>query len=359
MATRFTLDRYAAGCANFVLVVTRIAVRGARSTSKPGPPRRTLAPWGGRDTGNQPRALPGYQGRSRRSPWLVQATAVLALTVTSAGAGRAGDAATSRSFHELNLHGIANTAGFAVTGVRKGTIPYDLRVSGSTVTAHARVGTGPRLSGAALVGLVIDLRDAGGDRYALRFAAAGTTAYWAGSPDLVTTYSLTYTSAAQAVAQPLCTAAVNEAILFAGDRYDAARKTVMATGAATRGWVNVACAGTALAKLFLVRHTGASQEVRTERAERQAMLKMFTADVCGDGTSFTVHGQPLFWADAKGITRFPDTPRSLEAVWNEHGAVCMEQPRRPELAHEITAHCGPLPRCTPQSHGHAVSANPR
>jgi hypothetical protein len=342
MARRFTLDRYAAGCANFVLVVTRIAVRGARS-----------AP---RDTGNQPRVLPGYQGRS---PWLVQATAVLALTVAPpAGAGRAGDVATSRSFHELNLHGIANAAGFAVTGVRKGTIPYDLRVSGSTVTAHPRAG-GARLAGAALVGLVIDLRDNAGGRYALRFAAAGTTAYWAGSPDIIATYSLTYTSAAQPVPKPLCTAAVNEAILFAGDRYDAALKTVTATGAETRGWVNVACAETALAKLFLVRHTEASQEVRTKRAERQAMLKMFTADVCGDGTSFTVHGQPLFWADAKGITRFPDTPRSLEAVWNENGAVCMEQPRRPELADAITAHCGPLPRCTPQSHGHVVSANPR
>ena len=48
------LDRYAARCENFVLVVPRIAVLGARS-----------AP---RDTGNQPRALPGYQGQS---PWLV------------------------------------------------------------------------------------------------------------------------------------------------------------------------------------------------------------------------------------------------------------------------------------------------
>ena len=42
------LDRYAARCVNFVLVATRMAVLGARS-----------AP---RETGNQPRALAGYQG---------------------------------------------------------------------------------------------------------------------------------------------------------------------------------------------------------------------------------------------------------------------------------------------------------
>ena len=50
------LDRYAARYANFVLVVTRIAVLGARS-----------AP---RDTGNQPRALRDIKGRALG--WLPQ-----------------------------------------------------------------------------------------------------------------------------------------------------------------------------------------------------------------------------------------------------------------------------------------------
>ena len=114
-----------------------------------------------------------------------------------------------------------------------------------------------------------------------------------------------------------------------------------ATGGATAGWVNIACATTALAKLFLVRHTEASQTQTTTRAERQAMLKMFTADVCGDEhVSFTVHGQPLYWEDSKGITRFPPSPRRLEAIWNENGAVCLDRPRRPDLADAIRNHCG-------------------
>jgi hypothetical protein len=136
------------------------------------------------------------------------------------------------------------------------------------------------------------------------------------------------------------------------------RKTVIATGAVTRGWVNVACVGTALAKLFLLRHTQASQLVPTTPGERQAMLKMLTADVCGDGQSFTVHGQPLYWADAKGITRLPDARWRVEAVWSEHGAVCINQPRRPELAAAIEQQCGPLPRCTSSSRGYVISANP-
>ena len=263
----------------------------------------------------------------------------------------------TRSFHELNLHGLPNAAGFAVAGIRKGDTPYEIEVQGAAVSAQPLGRRGPRLTGATLVGLVIDLRDENGARYALKFAGAGTTTHWVGTFSPVSTYRLTYTTNAE-VSKPLCTAANNEAILFAGDRYDSARKTVTATGAAAEGWVNVACASTALAKLFLLRHTQASQLVPTTAEERQAMLKMLTADVCGDGHSFTVHGQPLYWADAKRITRFPDAPWRLEAVWNEHGAVCMEQPRRPELTAAIEERCGPLPRCTSSSHGSVISANP-
>jgi hypothetical protein len=65
---RVQLDRYAARYVISVLVVTRIAVLGARSAPSRGPQRADCARWGGRDTGNQTRALPGYQGQSS---WLV------------------------------------------------------------------------------------------------------------------------------------------------------------------------------------------------------------------------------------------------------------------------------------------------
>jgi hypothetical protein len=88
------------------------------------------------------------------------------------------------------------------------------------------------------------------------------------------------------------------------------------------------------------------------------MLKMFTADVCGDGTSFTVHGQPLLWADANHLMGFAKPAASLEAVWTDKGAVCLDTPRRPELAEAIAARCGALPRCTDQK-GYVISGNPR
>src|SRR5919109_444146 len=67
-----TLDRYATQCVNFVLVVTRIAVLGARSA--PG------------DTGNQPRALPKCQGQS---PWLVAFAVAVAVALVAPAAGQA------------------------------------------------------------------------------------------------------------------------------------------------------------------------------------------------------------------------------------------------------------------------------
>lgn len=86
-----------------------------------------------------------------------------------------------RSFHELNLHGLPNAAGFAIVGIRKADTQYDVEVQGSAVSAQPHGRRGPRLTGAMLVGLVIDLRDENGARYALRVAGAGTTTHWVGT----------------------------------------------------------------------------------------------------------------------------------------------------------------------------------
>ena len=159
-----------------------------------------------------------------------------------------------------------------------------------------------------------------------------------------------------------CCSSADRKILFQGERYDSQRKTIVATGAAADGWVNIGCAGTSLAKLYLTRHTQASQQILTTPGERQSMLKMFTADVCGDGTSFTVPGQRLLWADAKGITTFASPAAKIEAIWNESGAVCLNTPRQPNLAPAIAARC-PRPSCgeatSPTGRGHVISAIPR
>lgn len=264
-----------------------------------------------------------------------------------------------RAFHELNVHGLPNAAGLSLVRARHGGGFYSIDAVGSSVSAHSRTPGTRALTGIDLIGMELELRDAAGGRFAIQVAGAGETTYWAGPAETVPTYNLTSTSAKHPQPQPLCTAGENQAILFAGDRYDADRKTVTATGPATAGWFNIACAGTALAKLHLTRHTEASEgAVKTTAVERQAMFKMFTADVCGDGTAFTVHGQPLLWADANHLAMFAARPASLEAVWTDRGAVCLDTPRRPELAAAIAARCGQLPHCTNQR-GYVISANPR
>ena len=295
--------------------------------------------------------------RTKTAASLLTAFMVLAVQDSRLAGANAVPPASGRAFHELNLNGLSNQVGLSIVGIQRRGTSYSLDISGASVVARPKDSRLPVLSGGDLLGLQLQLKDDIGARSVIEIAAVSSTTYWAGPPDAVPTYTLVYTSAAHPDPQPLCTANGNDAIIFAGDRYDAEHKTVTATGEATAGWFNIACSGTALAKLHLTRHTEASQIVKTTAIERQAMLKMFTADVCGDGTSFTVHGQPLLWADANHLTGFDQPAATLEAVWTERGAVCLDTPRRPELAAAIAAHCGALPRCTNQR-GYVISGNP-
>ncbi|HEX7837931.1 MAG TPA: ADYC domain-containing protein [Kofleriaceae bacterium] len=118
-------------------------------------------------------------------------------------------------------------------------------------------------------------------------------------------------------------------LLFEGDRIDAARKRD--TGVDTT-WFNLGCAGSALAKMALTGHTEASRVTgafNTTLAERQTMLKMLSADYCGDGTPFTVAGQPLNWRDDHGTMKFiaPENQLLLESRWTASGAACLDKPR--------------------------------
>lgn len=125
-------------------------------------------------------------------------------------------------------------------------------------------------------------------------------------------------------------------LLFEGDRIDADHKRV--SGVDIK-WFNLGCAASTLAKMALTGHTEAAKRANTFSTtlmERQAMLKMLTADYCGDfgdGTPYTVQGQPLNWADDKGTMKMiapnatPPRPVHREARWGAGGAVCLDYPR--------------------------------
>jgi hypothetical protein len=235
-----------------------------------------------------------------------------------------------------------------------------------------------RLEGPALVGAQIWI-DRAGEQSVIRVASVGAITFPVGAPDPVETYILEYAMAVQGVPNgpwtniceglPISTGDpdldVLEAlviqpqasIMFEGDRIDLATKTVNATP--DPDWFNIGCPGHTLAKLHLTRNTIASTGVQNAAqsfAARQATLKMLTADYCGTGVPFTVAGQRLVWRG--GDVDYVKPPRKLEARWDEHGAVCLWNPRMgapttaegairfPDIEAAIAAECPRPPYCT-------------
>ena len=266
-------------------------------------------------------------------------------------------------FWELNLPsehgpGLANNVGLRLVGFVQGGKLYLPAVSGGKLTATRTSNVPPytiTLSGNALIGGYFYLTD-DTRAFAINVSEVGTVDSWAqpagGGPTItLESYKLDWTELVNNTPgrfQNVCKnppirepsdllsmvgAYSFHTLLFEGDRIDAAHK--LDTGIDT-SWFNLGCAGSALAKMALTGHTEAAAsagKLVTTLGERQAMLKMLTADYCGDGTPFTVAGQPLNWADDHGTMKLaallvqPPQPLVLEARWTEHGAACLEQPR--------------------------------
>jgi hypothetical protein len=143
-------------------------------------------------------------------------------------------------------------------------------------------------------------------------------------------------------------------LLFEGDRIDA--KPKLDTGV-DNSWFNLGCAGSALAKMALTGHTEASRHAgtfNTSLEERQTILKMFAGDYCGDGTPFTVAGQPLSWVDDALTMKLAAVPLKRESRWYEKGAACLDDARidvhpttlstatfgtTPSIYEQVAAHC--------------------
>jgi hypothetical protein len=306
------------------------------------------------------------------------------------------------SFHELSTCGVPNAAGLTLVDATKDTGPFgthvQLSVVGDQLLGH--VG-GEVLQGTALLGLTLNLASPSG-AVRVTIAAVGSTDYWVSPGPPVPTYTLTWQgTAAGQMPRALCGLPPAElpdewwdltggdaalAIVFAGDRYDGAHKTVVSEGpadSASTCWFNIACAGSAAAKLHLLRHTVAGSDTthRTTLPQRQAMLKMITDDICGTGESFTVNGEGVYYEDMRRWHPFPEAPESIEALWDDRGAMCLDVPRRqredPLMRSRIQRACAlashDLPACPISrsdydtwpilarqgGYGYGLSANPR
>lgn len=155
-----------------------------------------------------------------------------------------------------------------------------------------------------------------------------------------------------------------DALIYRGDRYDRDTGAIYATGAATGNWFNIACLGDTLAKLLVTRHAEPAQNAThlTSMNQRTAMLRMFRADYCGDGTPQTTAGTPIDFANPGGWNVLDEalTPANIEAIWNAGGAVCMNQQRHPEIVSpcKLPAPCTAAQIAAPFASGEIVTLIP-
>lgn len=130
------------------------------------------------------------------------------------------------------------------------------------------------------------------------------------------------------------------AVIFAGDYYDDHYRVLAGPPTpADSDSFNIACLGTTISKLHLLRHTVAARTPARPAAQRQALMSLIAADYCGNGHPFTSDGVPLrlqFANASQGVTaesKFGwntcEGGCTLDAAWagDGHGASCIGTPR--------------------------------
>lgn len=284
-------------------------------------------------------------------------------------------------FHELSVDGWPNEEGFELLGFTSGQGAAGRLPIGRSMVVHVQNdmlfglvdGQAP-VGGQELVGAKFTLRNAETQLWQdIIVDEVSDMEFWigaAGQPARTLAYKLRYdVSGRESRTGWACSdtpLSGNMALIFEGDRYDHEVITVAIPGESE--WFNVACVGSALAKLHLLRHTsaGSGSPNSPSREQRQALLKLLSADYCGDGRAYARSGTPLFFRDQEG--RFDPTPwlgdriAESEAIWTATGALCLDDPRRPdptqpyaEIRAELVSACEnspvesrrrTIPRCT-------------
>lgn len=268
-------------------------------------------------------------------------------------------------FDELDRTGNApNRGGLQIIdAVAADTTPVRLDIDRQWLRAVALDGSRV-YEGADLVGMIVTLWHPVKGKYEVRVSAykPQTLTYWAGWGEAVPVYELQtrkkgsgkkfvdYACRAELTTDPLWMSAPHYAIIYAGDRFDPVTKVDHEVGFSSP-WFNIACAATAVAKMHLMRHTLAGgldlygwPVMPTTEAQRTAMLKMFTADYCGTGHTFTMDGVRLAYQDEFQSTNL--LPYAwTESLWTETGASCLDVPRLVDRDYVETV-CGrTLPAC--------------
>lgn len=241
-----------------------------------------------------------------------------------------------RAIRELNLDGLANAEGLRIVGfiAPLGLLQsFKLGVEGDALVARSPLGA--TLRGNQLLGSIIFVAQPG-SLVPLPITILGHQKIdsWAAGAPQVSTYTLVYPDLnALLGVRNVCTGDLLDALTSAvtvigGETYDLDTKTIQPD---RPRWLTLACAGSAAAKLRLMNYgphsdfDGAGHPASLD--QRQATLRMITADYCGTGHSYTQNGTALNWENASGTVVSPGSLGEVEAVWGANGALCLESPR--------------------------------
>jgi hypothetical protein len=161
-----------------------------------------------------------------------------------------------------------------------------------------------------------------------------------------------------------------DAAVFEGEIYHQADLSFHNTDPGEGGWFNIACAHSATLKQLFTRRTPLARPFGSgigDDAQRRSTLRAWTGDYCGTGDSFTTTGVPLLIRDERGtIPTNHDASWSdeeaaakeitYEAVWDERGAVCINDWRRRQYVaenprvHDESAVTAAQVRCEKEGH---------
>jgi hypothetical protein len=242
-----------------------------------------------------------------------------------------------RSIRELNLDGVVNGDGVKITGFLATQAllgGYELDVQDDELVATNGTSV---LRGDDLVGSIILTKQPGLlglIPYPILIAAHDPVDSWADGADPIATYALLYPDLAGLFTRNVCNGDVVDlltttASVLGGETYNLTTKTVNATN--TSRWFTIACPGSAADKVRMLGYGPQSDFDGTGLPatvdQRQATLKMITADYCGGGTSYTQNGTMLQWDNAAGTVEMEGPLGDIEAVWTKDGAVCLDATR--------------------------------
>lgn len=251
---------------------------------------------------------------------------------------------------ELHEDGEPNERGFRIVSFQKGITTYQLDVTGGEMRGLDTAGI-PVLHDADVIASIITVTN-DVSSWDVRIADyTDDLQYWTGGGS-IWAYHLEYrkTGDFDAAWVNVCNDPVSAeqdplwpesyetfAILIDDERYDRKTIEVELDDADAQGWFNIACAGTALAKMVLLRFdpkipaptSTMPSPYHTTKAQRTATLKMLTGDYFGTGYSFTEPQQDLWWTSEIGWHPLvpPQNPADPEAIWTANGARCLTLPR--------------------------------